>query len=139
MKWRQIENRYIIRLEKGEEVLGTLTAFVLDRRIQGGVIYGLGAICDLVLGLYEPHKREYIKRTFEEDLELGNLTGNISYFEENPVLHCHVTVAASDLHAYTGHLFSAKVAVTVECVITPFAERLTRVRDEQIGLNLLDI
>ena len=139
MKWRQIENRYIVRLEKGEEVLGTLTAFVLDQCIQGGVIHGLGAICDLVLGLYEPQKKEYIRRTFEEDLELGNLTGNISYFEDNPVLHCHATVAASDLRAYTGHLFSARVAVTVECVIIPFAERLTRVRDEQIGLNLLDV
>ena len=139
MKWTTSDDTCILRLEKGEEVLSTLTDFVRENDIRGGAILGLGAIRDLELGLYDPHEKTYIKRTFPEDMELGNLTGNISWFEGHPVLHCHVTVAAHDLKAYTGHLFSAVVAVTVECVIRPFSKKLTRARDEAIGLNLLDL
>ena len=139
MKWIKAEATYIVRLEKGEEVLSALTEFVREQSIQGGSIQGLGAVKDLELGLYDPHQKTYVKRTFEDDMELGNLTGNISHFEGDPVLHCHVTVAASDLQAYTGHLFSATVAVTVECIVIPLSVRLTRARDEEVGLNLLDL
>ena len=139
MRWRKAGEAYITRLEKGEEVLSTLAEFVREQKIQGGSIQGLGAVKNLELGLYDPHRQEYLKRTFEEDMELGNLTGNISLFEGDPVLHCHATAAAADLQAYTGHLFSATVAVTVECIITPFPIPITRLRDEEIGLNLLDV
>ena len=139
MRWKKTEHCYVIRLEKGEEILGTLTAFVREQNIHGGIIMGLGAVKDLVLGMYDPHKKEYMKRTFQQDMELGNLTGNISCLNGNPMLHCHVTAAASDLGAYTGHLFSAVVSVTGECVIYPFPDRISRTRDEEIGLNLLDL
>ena len=138
MRWKKTGHFYIIRLERDEEVLSTLTEFVRQQNIQGGMIMGLGAVKDLVLGIYDPHKKEYIKRTFQQDMELGNLTGNISYLNGDPLLHCHVTVAASDLKAYTGHLFSAIVSVTGEYVIYPFPDRMTRTRDEEIGLNLFD-
>ncbi|UCE20356.1 MAG: DNA-binding protein [Gemmatimonadota bacterium] len=139
MKWKKVEGGYLVRLERGEDVLGTLTEFVGRRDIKSGTIQGLGAIKDLVLGIFDPEKKEYIKRTFEEDLELGNLTGNISILDGKPLLHCHVTAAGTDLKAYTGHLFSATVSVTGEFVITPFAEEITRAPDEDVGLNLLDL
>jgi predicted DNA-binding protein with PD1-like motif len=139
MKWLKIDRQYVIRLERGEEVQSTMTEFVRRQNIQGGTIQGLGAVKDVELGLYDPHEKVYHKRTFEDDMELGSLTGNISWFEGNPILHCHVTVAAADLQAYTGHLFSATVAVTVEMIITSFSVRLNRARDEEVGLNLLEL
>lgn len=139
MKWKKTNHVFLVRLERGEEVLSTLTAFVKELSIQGGTIQGLGAVKDLVIGIYDPHQKEYVKRTFEEDLELGNLTGNISYFNGNPLLHCHVTAAAADLKAWTGHLFSAVISVTGEFVITPFPERIIRAHDEEVGLNLLNM
>ena len=139
MKWKKIDNGYLVRLERGEEVLSTLTDFVGQQNIQGGTIQGLGAVKDLVLGIFDPEKKGYVKRTFREDLELGNLTGNISYLDGKPLLHCHVTVAGTDLNAYTGHLFSAVVSVTGEFCIRPFSEKITRSLDEEVGLNLLDI
>ena len=139
MKWKKIDNSFLVRLEKGEEVLSTLTEFVRGQNILGGTVQGLGAVKDLVLGMYNPHTKEYRQQTLNEDLELGNLTGTISYFEGNPILHCHITAAATDLKAYTGHLFSAIVSVTGEFVIRPFSQRIIRSRDEEVGLNLLEI
>ena len=139
MKWKKLESGFILRLERGEEVLTTLTDFVEQQHIQSGTIQGLGAIKDLVLGIFDPEMKEYVKQTFNEDLELGNLTGNISSLDGKPVLHCHVTVAGTDLKAYTGHLFSAIVSVTGEFFIRPFPEQITRALDEEVGLNLLDI
>ena len=139
MKWKTIDNGYLVRLERGEEVLSTLADFVGTQKIHSGWIQGLGAIKDLVLGIFDPEKREYVKRTFNEDLELGNLTGNISRLHGEPLLHCHVTVAGTDLKAYTGHLFSAIISVTGEFIITPFSNEITRSLDEEVGLNLLDL
>ncbi|MFQ6091612.1 MAG: PPC domain-containing DNA-binding protein [bacterium] len=139
MRWRKTEDGYIVRLEKGEEVLSTLTQFVRQQNIQGGTVQGLGAVKDLVLGIFDPHKKEYVKRTFRENLELGNLTGNISYVDGNPMLHCHVTAAGADLRAFAGHLFSAIISATGEFVINPFTDRITRVLDEEVGLNLLEV
>jgi predicted DNA-binding protein with PD1-like motif len=139
MKWRKTEHGYIVRLEKGEEVLGTLTEFVRQQNIQGGTIQGLGAVKDVVIGIFDPRAKEYVKRTLRGDLELGNLTGNISYVNGDPMLHCHVTAAGTDLAAHTGHLFSAIVSVTGEFVITAVSDRLTRALDEQVGLNLLEL
>ena len=139
MKWKEIDRGYIVRLERGEEVLSSLTEFVRQQHIEGGTVQGLGAVKDLVLGIFDPQKQEYVKRTFREDLELANLTGNISYLNGNPMLHCHVTAAGPDLRAYAGHLFSAVVSVTGEFVITTVGPRLTRALDEEVGLNLLKL
>jgi predicted DNA-binding protein with PD1-like motif len=139
MKWKKSDSGYILRLERGEEVLSTLTDFVGLQRIQSGTIQGVGAIKDLVLGIFDPEKKEYVKRTFDEYLEVGNLTGNISYLDGKPLLHCHVTVAGTDLKAYAGHLFSAIISVTGEFSIRPSAEQITRTLDEEVGLNLMNI
>ena len=137
MKWKKVESGFVLRLEKGEEILTTLTDFVGLQHIQSGTIQGLGAIKDLVLGIFDPELKEYVKQTLNEDLELGNLTGNISYLDGKPLLHCHVTVAGADLKAYTGHLFSAIVSVTGEFFIRPCNEQITRTLDEEVGLNLI--
>ena len=139
MKWKKVESGFVLRLERGEEVLTTLTDFVGLQHIQSGTIQGLGAIKDLVLGIFDPEMKEYVKQTLNEDLELGNLTGNISNLDGKPLLHCHVTVAGTDLKAYTGHLLSAIVSVTGEFFIRPFSEQITRALDKEVGLNLLDL
>jgi predicted DNA-binding protein with PD1-like motif len=99
----------------------------------------LGALKDLTLGYFDSHKKEYVKKFFPEDLEFGNLTGSISYFEGKPFVHAHVTAGGPDFEAVTGHLFSATISATGEFFIIPSDTKIERKPDSDTGLNLLDL
>ena len=51
MKYRKVEDGYLLRLEKGEEVVETLTAFIKNQKIQAGFITGMGAVNPLGCGV----------------------------------------------------------------------------------------
>jgi predicted DNA-binding protein with PD1-like motif len=139
MQFKKIQSGYLLRLLKGEEVISTLSAFVEKENILGGFVFGLGALKDLTLGYFDSHKKEYVKKFFPEDLEFGNLTGSISYFEGKPFVHAHVTAGAPDFKAVTGHLFSAIISATGEFFIIPSDSKIERKPDSDTGLNLLDL
>jgi len=136
MKFREVKNGYLLRLEKGEEVIGAITQFVREKNIPAGFISGIGAVGDATLGIFDRDKKAYMKKKFSGDLEVGNLTGNIAYLNDNePYPHCHITVSDSSLNAYTGHLFEATVTITLEIFIFVFENKLYRKEDPTMGFK----
>ncbi|UCD16309.1 MAG: DNA-binding protein [Candidatus Zixiibacteriota bacterium] len=137
MRYKKVEEGYLIRLDPGEEVLSKLVDFVKAEQIPGGFITGMGAVERVTIGFYDYENRSYITKTYRDRLEVGNLNGNITYLEEtgDPFIHCHVTVGDSSLNSYTGHLFEAIVLVTVEIFIRPLKEKLMRHRNQEVGFN----
>jgi uncharacterized protein len=136
MKYRAVNNGYLIRLEKGEEVVASLTRFAREKNIPAGYFSGMGAVTDATLGIFDPDKKEYIKKEFADDLEVGNLTGNIAWLDDTePYVHCHITIADSSLNAYTGHLFEATVTITLELFVHVFEEKLFRELDPEMGFK----
>jgi predicted DNA-binding protein with PD1-like motif len=139
MHFRKIQNGYLVRLVKGEEVIKTLTSFIGEQNILGGFVFGLGAFKDLTLGYYDSAKKEYIKKLIRDDLEFGNLTGSIAYVEGKPFVHAHVSAAGSDMKAFCGHLFSATISGTGEFLVIPSESKVERKVDPETGLTLLDL
>lgn len=139
MQYRKVENGYFLRLEKGEEVLGSIAQFAAKTNIGSGAFFGLGAINNIELGYYDLKTRKYEKEKFKEDMEVGNITGNIAFLDGKPFVHTHVTVSGKDLRAYTGHLFSAEVALTLEIFVFTASAKIERKMDAAVGLNLLDL
>lgn len=126
-------------LERGEEVVGTVTDFLEEQEIKGGFITGVGALRGITLGYYDLEAKEYLKREFEEVMELGNLTGSIGTVDGKPFLHAHATLSGPELIAFSGHLFSAEVAITAELIVADFGVDLPRETDEEVGLKLFRI
>jgi len=137
MLYTKISSGYVIRLDPGEEVIETLEGFTKEQNIKGAIISGIGVICDPELGFYNQEEGKYSKKSFPGDYEVVSLNGNISYFEENPVIHIHTTISGEDFISYSGHLFSARAAVTVEIFLITQEQELRRARDPIQGLNLL--
>jgi uncharacterized protein len=106
---------YALKLDVGEEIVGSLERFAAERGVRAGLISGLGAVGDPELGFFLREMRSYARRVFEGDYEIGSLTGNFSELEGKPFPHCHVVIGAKDFSAYTGHLFRG--IVTVGCEI----------------------
>ena len=133
-----IESGYFVRLDLGEEIVGTLTALVKERQITGGSITGIGAVKSAELGYFDVHRKEYAKRTFEDDMELVAMNGNITWLEDGePMIHAHALLSGADLTAVGGHLFSAEIAVTGEVFIQTHDSRLERKPDKRTGLKLI--
>jgi predicted DNA-binding protein with PD1-like motif len=139
MYFRKIQNGYLVRLVKGEEVIEALSSFVGEQKIPGGFVFGLGAFRDLTLGFFDSAKEEYQKKLIKEDLEFGNLTASIAYVEGKPFVHAHVSAAGSDMKAFCGHLFSAIISGTGEFMIIPSESKIESKPDQETGLNLLDL
>ena len=139
MKIKKFDTFSVVRLERGEEIITALTQAVKGAGINGGFFYGLGVGMNLELGYFDAHKQTYIKKVFPDEYEFTGFQGNISSINGELSLHCHVTITDAQFNAYGGHLFRGTVPATLEIIIFPFTQALTRKRDQATGLNLLEL
>ena len=131
-------DRYVLRLDPGEEVVASLVAFAEETGLEGGWISGIGSLDRAVLGFLDPRDRVYLKRTFDERMEIGHLGGNIGVTAEGrPFVHAHAVLSPRELLAYTGHLHEAKVGVVVEIMVVELKGRISRVVDPATGFARL--
>jgi uncharacterized protein len=133
---------YILRLDKNDEIINSLKQFAVKKKLnKGAFFYGLGVGKDIELGYFDAHKKTYIKKLFKGEYEFSSLSGNISNFEKDIIIHCHVTITDNKFNAYGGHLFRGTVPATCEIVVFPFRSfySLNRKKDGETGLNLLNI
>ncbi|MCP4581670.1 MAG: DNA-binding protein [candidate division Zixibacteria bacterium] len=137
MQAKKVEDGYFLRIDKGEEIMATITDFVAVKSIPAGAISGIGALTEVELGYFDREKSEYLRRNFNNIYELLSLTGNISYIDQNPMVHAHCILGDSDYRLVGGHLFNAVVAVTGEVHIRTFNERFERAMNPELNLNLL--
>ena len=93
MHFQKTSQGYVVRLQKGEEIMESLTRFMDDRGIGAGFVLGLGAVTDVALGFFNAETREYTRKEYHEEYELVNLTGNLSYDGGSPRLHAHVVIS----------------------------------------------
>lgn len=136
---RKVEGGYLIRLEKGEELVRTLTQFCEQQQIKAGWVNGLGAALWAELAFYHLDQKAYEFDRINELLEISNLSGNVSMVNDKPFLHLHITVADMNYHSYAGHLKELAVGGTCEVYIRTFKEPVNRVHNDGIGLKLLDL
>ena len=139
MQFAKLGDNYLVRLERGEEVVELLTSFVREKEIKAGLVSGIGAVSDITLGYFDPTTRDYHKEMLPGSWEVANIAGNVAVLDGEEMLHLHATIADNDHNGKAGHLFSAQVSVTLEVVIMPFPGMVERKMDESIGLNLLDL
>lgn len=139
MRLKRLDERYLIRLERGEEIQECLRRFAVKERIPACSLTGIGATDRATVAVYDTDAKVYRNSEHAGKIEILSLVGNISWNGEEPVSHVHMTATEVTSGVFGGHLVSARVSATVEITVLPFPERITRVLDERIGLPLLDL
>lgn len=139
MQSQRTQHGWVLKIEPGEEIVGTLQAFASAHGIRAGLISGLGAVDEAELGFFVPGTREYVRKVFRGDHEIGSLTGNFSQLEGRSFPHCHVVLGGRDFTAHTGHLFRGVVSVTCEVWIVTDPGVMERVRRPELGFNPLEL
>lgn len=129
--------RYIIRIDRGEEVFASLLGFAKQQNITAASFNGIGACGELELGVYSPASKSYTRQTITEQLEIISLIGSIALSAKKPALHVHGSFSRRDLSMLGGHVFKAVISATCEIFLTKFDGEMTRQLDSDLNLNLL--
>ena len=129
--------RYVLSLDNHVSIMEALAAFCSEQGIKAGTVSGLGAVSVATFRFLNPETKKYVDRTFEEQMEITNLTGNISEKDGKPYLHVHVTAGRSDYTCIGGHLLDARINGACELVVEHFVNtEIGRYADAETGLNL---
>ncbi len=134
--YKQFGNKYIVSLRNKVEVTKAITAFAEEHEIKAGTVYGIGAVNEVALRFFDPATKEYVDKTFPEQMEIANLTGNISQMNGKPYIHLHITLGRSDYTSLAGHLLTATIHGAGELVIEKLDGEVGRQYDDETGLNL---
>lgn len=139
MRCKKIESTYIIRLERGEKVIEKLLGLCEKEKIRAGYFNGLGAVSEIELQHFNLTTKEYSLKKLSGQYEITSLHGNISETSGKSYIHAHIAVGDSQFNSWSGHLKEATVSATCEIFLVKLGGDITRKKDEETGLNLLDI
>lgn len=137
MRYQRCEKIWLVRIDKGEEVVATLKQFCSTEGIRLASVHGIGATDAVTMGYFKTSTKEYVKTSLVGDHEITSLTGNISTMDGQVYLHLHVTLTDKECRALGGHLNSAVVSGTCELIISEMEGEIEREFDEEVGLNIL--
>jgi len=108
----------------------------------------LVAVCDLNKEITDRIAEQYNVKTYndvnemlhtwEGDLEIVSIGGNINTMNGETYTHFHISVADEAGNVYGGHLTEAVISGTGELVLTEIEGTVDRKFDEEIGLNLFE-
>ncbi|MDF2502625.1 MULTISPECIES: PPC domain-containing DNA-binding protein [Clostridium] len=137
MDYKKVDNKWILRIDKGEEIISTLKKFSKDNNIKCGFISGIGAVNKIRLGVFGIEKKAYNLRDFSGDFEVTSLIGNITTTDDDDIyVHLHATIADIQCNAHAGHVKSAYVSITSEIVIDEVDTIVGRDKEPDLKINI---
>jgi predicted DNA-binding protein with PD1-like motif len=137
MKSQRTVHGWVLRLDRGEEIVSTLAIWAQANAVLGGAISGIGSVGEAELGFFRRETSAYERRTFTGEHEILSLTGNLSLLEGTPFPHCHLILAGPDFVAHGGHLFRGVVTVTCEVHVMTSGKPIVRESRPDLGFHPL--
>ena len=137
---KRLQGVYLIRLEPGEEVIGSLRKFASAYRVGFAALSAIGTFERVTLGYYDTDSKTYRNKSWDEPVEVLTMTGNISRGPDGErIVHAHVIVGRSDYSTLGGHVLEATTGPTLEVTLHTAPTTVRRQHDADTGLNLWDL
>ena len=138
MDYKKFGNAYMVRINRGEELVEKLMEFAKAEEIKLATVSGIGAADDVTIGVYSVEEQKYYQNTYQEELEMTSLAGNFSTMNGEEHVHLHANFGRFDGSVVGGHLNKALISGTSELVVQLLDGEVDRYKDDVTGLNLLD-
>lgn len=139
MEYRRFGNKYLVRLERGEEIVESIKNLAIKEEIRLGNVIGIGAVDRAKVGLFIIENKEYRSKEFQGNMEIISLTGNISEMNGEAYIHLHIALCDDSYKVIGGHLSHAYISATGEIIIDVLEGIVDRKYSDEIGINLLDL
>ena len=132
-----IDNNFLGRFNKGDDLFKSLSLFLENNNIKSGVISGIGALQKASIGFYNQKEFKYKTININKPVEVVSFIGNISLKEGHPFPHCHIVVADENGETKGGHLLEGCIVFAFEFSIVSFdGAALVRGFDNETKLPL---
>lgn len=136
MEFRRFGDAYVIRMDRGEEIVSTLAAFCEKEGVALASVEAIGAVDHAVVGLYDVGEKVYHKRIFDEPMEIASLLGTVTRKDGKPYLHLHAALCDEHMQTHGGHVNELRISATCEMVLRLLPGQVGRRQDDATGLNL---
>ena len=133
------QKTFAIVLNSGEEIMQCISSFTKMQQLGASQFSAIGAFSEATLGFFDFSIKDYKKIEIREQVEVLNITGDISSYENEFKIHAHVVLGKKDGTAHGGHLMKAIVHPTLEIILTESPAHLKREIDKESGLPLINI
>jgi len=129
--------QYVLRLNKGEELISSLKKFSKKEKIEGAFFWGLGSASQGELAFYNLTKKKYLKQKFKKSVEILNIIGNIGVLDREIIIHAHGIFGNKKMQVFGGHINYLIISATCEIFLTKLKRKISRKYSKEIGLNLV--
>ncbi len=136
MRYRKYGDTYLVRIDRGEEIVEQVKALARTEGIRLASVQALGAVSEFTVGVFNVDERKYRSNSFRGVYEIASLTGTIDTLEGEVYTHLHLCAAGEQGQAFGGHLDRAVVSAVCEMVVRVLPGTADRSFDEALGLNL---
>ena len=136
MEYRKFDKTYIVRIDRGEEILEQVRELALKEGIRLASVQALGAVNEFTVGVFRPGEKRYDANVFQGDYEIVSLTGTINTMDGGFYTHLHMSAGDETGHVFGGHLNRAVVSAVCEMVVTEIPGSVDRAFNEEVGLSL---
>jgi predicted DNA-binding protein with PD1-like motif len=133
------QKTFAIIMQSGDEVMENILSFAKQEKLHAAQFSAIGAFSKVTLGYFDFSVKDYKKIEVNEQVEVLNVVGDISLYNDEYKIHAHVVVGKEDGTAHGGHLMKATVHPTLEIILTESPAYLKREMDEESGLPLISI
>ncbi|MBT3179741.1 MAG: DUF296 domain-containing protein [Candidatus Marinimicrobia bacterium] len=134
MQYSQDGKDFFVYIEKNEKVMTNLAKFCLDHNIVNGKISGIGAVKLTEIGVFDTENKKYIRKSFDDVLELLSFEGNVTLKDGIPFVHTHIVLSNQEMQTIGGHLFETTIAAVGEFFIRKFEGTAYRKLNDDVGL-----
>ncbi len=128
---------YLLVMDQGDEACSEIVGFAKDNAITAASLTAIGACTSATLSYFDSGKGDYVSKSFDEQMEIASLIGDIADDDGSPALHAHIVLGRHDYSALAGHLDEIHVFPTMEVVLTEAPAHLRKKVDKKTGLTLI--
>lgn len=137
--YQKRDKNFLIRLNRGGEIIASLISFCQKEKIEAGFLVGIGAVDQATLAHYSVENKKYSEKEFNQPLELASLSGTIAILDNKPSIHAHAVLANNSFSTISGHLVKGRISGTGEILVVPLGKEIKKRLDQETGLNILDL
>lgn len=136
MQYKRFNDTYMLRIDKGEEVIQSLTALCEKEDIRLAEVSAIGAADYAAVGVYDLETGIYHREELPFFMEIASLAGSVTRMNGKPYIHLHTTLADQQNKTHAGHVIELRVGATCEMFVRVLPGEVIRKKDEAVGLNL---
>lgn len=125
-------------LRTGDDALESIQAFADRHHLDGASFYALGAFRQSTIAYWNWETKTYEHIEVADQVEVLSMLGNVATSSDGRRLHAHVVLGRRGGSTIGGHLIRGTVRPTLEIFFADAGTKLTRRKDPETGLWLLD-